>query len=187
MPAYVTVAELREYLNQAQAGATVDALLTKVIARASEMVDDVLEFSFGDGTYPAASVRSLPSVQSQYLFVPPHESGSITTVTYLGVAMSGWSAGTPNPKHRVWLYLPGGWPTGRVDVTAKWGYGQLPESVKEVVLELCVNIWRGKSRGLFSDVIGVDGSGAVGYAGALTNQQKMILEKTRKRYREVAF
>lgn len=42
-------------------------------------------------------------------------------------------------------------------------------------LELAVNIWRLRDVGRFTNIVGVEGAGAVGYEGALTPQQKLVL------------
>jgi hypothetical protein len=43
------------------------------------------------------------------------------------------------------LYV--GWPDGiKVTVTAKWGFDQTPDDVKEAVLETTIAIWRGKDQ-----------------------------------------
>jgi hypothetical protein len=66
----------------------------------------------------------------------------------------------------------------RYTVTAKWGAGPVPDALKEVTVELAVNLWREKDRGAFSDVINVEGAGGitVGYAHAWTNRQRGILD-----------
>jgi hypothetical protein len=57
-----------------------------------------------------------------------------------------------------------------------------------VGLELACNIFTEAKSGHFSDIQGVQGEGgdvAVGYMGALTKRQRMILDQTRSRYNPV--
>jgi hypothetical protein len=44
-----------------------------------------------------------------------------------------------------------------------------------VCLELAVNIWRGKDRGMWTETIGVDGEGGLRFTGGMTSQQRSIL------------
>lgn len=173
-------------VNVTQDASKIDA----VIDRAWSILCASLGFEFGE--YPASTTdKVVYSAGGAELVLPPHEAGSVTTVLY--------PAGSTVPSTNYTqadgrLYLGGsygyygssGWMTtwerGRYTVTAKWGYGLAPDSIKEVALELAVNIWRGADRGLFTDVIGVEGGGAVGYTGALTNQQKMVVNAVRRQY-----
>ena len=90
----------------------------------------------------------------------------------------------PDVDAHCWLYRKYGalWRAGRYAATAQWGYGAAPTAVVAVTCELAVNGWRGRDRGLFSDVVGVDGGGAVGYNRALTNRQRFVLEQVRFQY-----
>lgn len=190
---YVTVDELRTYLKQVGAGAEVDDNLDAILTRATSIIDGVLGFEFG--AYPAASTKTLYSDGTPYLLLPPCNASSLTTITSSdGTAWVGYEV-RPIRK-RTWLYQLYGWPALPLTVSAAWGYGPPPASVTEVCLELAVNIWRSKDRGLFSDVIGVETGAAgalgntgavVGYAGALTNQQKMILSGIKRDYEAVGF
>jgi hypothetical protein len=55
--------------------------------------------------------------------------------------------------------------------------------VKEVALEIAVNIWRSKDKGLWTDIIGVEsGGGGIRFIGGLTNQQKAILDAVKAQY-----
>lgn len=183
---YATVDELRVYLKQVSAGAEVDDDLDAILTRATSIIDGVLGFEFG--AYPAVSTRVLYSDGTPYLLLPPCNANSLTTITSSdGTTWVGYDV-RPIRK-RTWLYQPYGWPALPLTVSAAWGYGPPPASVTEVCLELAVNIWRSKDKGLFTDVIGVEsgGSAVVGYAGALTNQQKMILAGVKRDYEAVGF
>jgi len=81
-----------------------------------------------------------------------------------------------------YLYRPGGWPRARYAATARWGYGEPPAAIVEVTLQVAVNLWQARQAGQFSDIVGVEGGGGVGYARALTNQQRMIIDDVRLRY-----
>jgi hypothetical protein len=184
--AYVTVADLRGYLKQVEVGAAKDAELQTVIDRAHSILDDALGFEFAGFAAGDQDVRS-PLVRSAWLEVPFHDPGTVTDV-----AMVFGRGRTTETTQAVddWLeeddgrvYLDGGWSARTwYRVTADWGYGDAPDSIVEVELQLAINLWRGKDRGMYSDVIGVEGGGAVGYQRSLTNLQRMIVDDVRRRY-----
>jgi hypothetical protein len=184
--AYVTVADLRGYLKQVEVGAAKDAELQTVIDRAHQIVNDALGFTFAGYAAGDRDVRSASNV-GDWLEVPYHDAGTVTdveTVTGRG------SASETTETVDDWLeeddgrvYLDGGWSARTwYRVTADWGYGDAPDSIVEVELQLAINLWRGKDRGMYSDVIGVEGGGAVGYQRSLTNLQRMIVDDVRRRY-----
>jgi hypothetical protein len=75
----------------------------------------------------------------------------------------------------------GNWNAGRYVVTAKWGYGPVPHDVQEITLEIAINMWRSAESGRFTNVIGASDGGAVGYEGALTPFQLMVLKDAQRR------
>lgn len=198
--AYATVEQLRGYLTKVPAGEENDTLLGNVLDRATSIVDAVLGFSF-DG-YTSGTTRVVyVGYGTPYLVLPVHEAGSVTLVTTAaGNDLAGYwqelsdgtlyAAGASGALGYWWGgsvgLLPAAWGYSYT-VTANWGYGDPPDSIVEVTLELAVNIWRGRTKGLFSDVVGVEGQGAVtvGYQGALTNQQKMIVQAVKAQYLRV--
>lgn len=185
MAAPVTVNDLRAYLGQVPLGANEDAILQAVIDRAWSIVVQFLGYEYG--AYGAASAKTVVNSGGQYLYLPPHNPGSITSVVNQGgtaISASDWDEDEYGHLYLVaanFWYDWGqyntspSWPRGRYTVTAAWGYGTAPASVSQVTLELAVNMWRGKDRGLWSEAIGVDGSGALRFTGGLTNQQKAVL------------
>lgn len=184
---YATVLQIRDYLDQAPPGAPGDLQLQTVLDRASAIIDEVLGFRF-DGY--AAGDRDVRAGGGEYLWLPRHEPASVTDVEIVhgrGTAfettttVDDWLAedeeGIPQ---RLWRGA--GWTRGAwYRVTAEWGNGDAPASIVEIELEIAINIWRSADRAMFSDVIGVEGGGAVGYQRALTNQQRMIIDAVRLR------
>lgn len=78
--------------------------------------------------------------------------------------------------------------TYSVTVRGVWGWGAPPEDVIEAVLELAVRIVKGRNAG-YSDVVGIDGTGASGdqvqrYVKALPPLVKIILDQARERVSE---
>ncbi|MCA9325595.1 hypothetical protein KDA23_06065, partial [Candidatus Saccharibacteria bacterium] len=67
-------------------------------------------------------------------------------------------------------------------VTAKWGYGDAPDDLLEVVMQTVVNIWQGRQAGKFSDVVKSPQGGAVGYEKAFTDFQKTVLLNLKNDY-----
>jgi len=57
----------------------------------------------------------------------------------------------------------------------------VPPSLEQVTLELAVNMWRGRDRGMWSPSSGVDGEGALQYTGVLTDKQTKLLGQIRIR------
>jgi hypothetical protein len=184
--AYVTPAEFggaQGYLKQLDIEDD-DALakITAVLLRAEAVVNGVLGFAYDD--YPAASEKSVRPQYGAYLPLPAHETGSVTAVTTMG----GHDLdGLWEETGKGYLYAvdangyEGNWNAGRYLVTAKWGYGPAPHDVKEVTLEIAVNIWRSAESGRFTNVVGASDGGAVGYEGALTPFQLMVLKDAKRR------
>lgn len=181
--AYGTIAEMYALLPQVTVNAANDALLGVMLDRATDIVDMALGFSYV--AYGAATEKDVRAVGGQYLELPAYELGSITAI----YRVSGKGTDSEDATDEVdeydalddgRLYANGGWAAGVwYRITAEWGYGTPPDSIVQVTLEVAVNLWRGKDRGLYSDVIGVEGGGAVGYQRALTNQQRMIIAGAR--------
>lgn len=73
-------------------------------------------------------------------------------------------------------YTSGGWLADvAYEITADFGYGDPPEDIIKACLQLAVRSWQSRGAG-FSDVVGVEGSSAVGYNKALPSQVKLILD-----------
>jgi hypothetical protein len=183
---YGTVLQLRDMLPQVAAGVATDALLTTLLERATDIVDLALGFSFAAGG--AAAAKDIRAIGGQYLELPGYTVATIASV--YEVDAKGSSSETTEAVAATEydilddgrLYKDDGWDTGGwYRITASWGWGAAPVSIVQVTLEVAVNLWRGRDRGMFSDVIGVEGGGAVGYQRALTNQQRMIIDGVRAR------
>ncbi len=186
MAAYATVAQLRAYLDKIPQTAT-DASLQDVLDRACGAVDLVLGFRFFSAaeTWPAASERGVRAEGSRWLRLPAYQQGSVSRISLGEVVVTGWAEAWDAGAFFVERdpdILTRQWDARRYLVTAVWGYGPAPAEVVQVNLELAVNLWQAKAAGRFSDVVGVEGGGAVGYAKALTNAQKQTLTLTRRRY-----
>lgn len=206
--AYATIPEIKEYLSQVAGDNTNDKVLGKALARATSMIDEALGFSFGkydvvteelSGDY-AEGTKVITSWGGAYLQLPPHEVGS--EAVDLAVIGPDGETTIPTTEYQEQvdgslyavqlatigqtLYSAGryivGWAPGRYTITANWGYGAPPDAIKEVCLELAVNIWRGRDRGMWTDVVGVEGSGGLRFTGGLTNQQRAIIESVYSRY-----
>ena len=179
-----------QYMGQVpQPGAM--ATVENIVKRASAMVERFLGFTFAE--YPGSpSTLVVAHSGGSVLYLPAHEAGSITAVTdnvgstVLSTAYAEDHNGNLYFTVNNYPYGATGAPLGlfapgRYTVTAKWGYGPtVPEDVVEVVLELAVNIWRGKDRGMWTDYVGVQGSGELLFTGGLTNQQRAILTQVRR-------
>ena len=183
--AYVSAAEFAGpsgYLNQIDiADVNLMKKITDILSRAEKVVDGVLQFAFAGYTNEERAARSQ---YGAYFPLPAHGPGSVTKVT----TMAGTEITYFEEKDNGILYAISeygqeyNWNAGRYLVTADWGFGDVPEDIKEVTLELAVNIWRSAETGRFTNVVGAVDGGPVGYESALTPQQKMILKKSRQKY-----
>jgi hypothetical protein len=187
--AYATLAQLKAYLNQITDDSQ-DALLEDVLDRATAIIDTVVGYSFA----PAASgERVVYGNGTDYLIPPQFVAGTVESVaTITGYTVPDYieQAGalvvtreslTGAAYHSQSLSgapygLTGGWLAGvPYTVTADFGVAAtVPLDIQECCLQLAVRIWRAKDAG-FSDVVGVEGSGDVGYNGALPALVKKIL------------
>ena len=168
---------------------TTDSLLQACLDRATGTVRGAMRSLLADPTfdwasYGAASTKIVLGVPGDYLYLPPHQAGSVTLVEYLSstnpaaytTVADEWSE---ESSDRLWR--PGRWSLDeRYRVTAVWGYGPtVPDQVVEVVLELAVNIWRSRDKGGFTEMVGAEGGGAVRAVAGLTKQQQATLENVR--------
>ncbi len=192
MTAYVIPEDMRLYLDKVPTGGPADELLDLIGVRATDIVDTYLGFSFDGYTTEGRVVFGI--VGSPYLYLPAHAAGSVTGVL-LGTgtdALTDWSEQSDGSLLRTNIsgiygssYLAGqpwGWGGYGYTITADWGYGDPPEAVKEVALEIAINIYRSRDKGLYTDVIGVEGSGGIRYIGGLTKQQADILKRVQDKY-----
>jgi hypothetical protein len=184
---YVTVPDLRFMLSQVEQSVATDIWFAQIIAAAERIVNDALGFTFADyGVTP--TTKRVRAEKSRYLKLPPYKYGSITSIVKVnGVTpettqVTDWEE-TEDKFH---LYRDAYWTQNqRYEVTAIWGYGPAPESIKQLVKELSVNIWRSSDKGLFTEIIGADGGGQIRYIGGLNTQQRMVVTNVRAKFREV--
>ena len=184
MTSYATVAQFRDYLKQVTPTAASDEQVQAILDRSTSIVDNGLGFSFAGYETGTKKVRGSATA---YLALPAHEAVSVAQVVRLadGEAMGDWEELDNGSLYRVDDYgAEGCWGQYRYSVTADWGYGSAPASIVEVTLEIAVNIWRSRDAGRFSNVVGVEGSGGVGYEGALTPLQRQIIKRVRAQYQK---
>lgn len=192
---YATVSAIQTYLPQVEQSAANVRLLQSCLDRATSIVRDAMRAiladpSFDYAAYGAASTKIIRGHVGSYLTLPPHQNGTVTLVEY----QSGTNPATYSTladqylAEGTQLYRSGGWSHfDRYRITAVWGYGPtVPDSVAQVVLELAVNMWRGKDKAMWTDTIGVDGQGSVKYTGGMTNLQTQVLENVCAQLRQVS-
>ena len=170
-----------------------DALLQDILDRACAMVESAL-LPVEYAAYGAASaevVRSEP-YRTTYLRLPAHQHGSVTAVVEVA-KLTSTTGTTIDPDDYVqkagYLIAADAETRWRAHaayrITAVWGYGPAPADVQQVALELAVNAWRQRDRGLYSEVQGVEGGGAVSYVGGINATQRMVIHRARAQWREV--
>ena len=195
--AIVTVARLREYLDQVKAGTAINTTLEHILTNAESTVVEALGFTFfddgDDWAGVTASAKRVRSENSKYLRLPAYLMGSIASISLV----SGTTTTTDieadsyeETDEHFYLYRPAGWGGARYEVTAKWGYGAAPGALVQVILELAVNTWRSKDQGSFQTSSGVDtlnnstGGGFIKYIGGLNASQLAIIRSIRRKYIE---
>lgn len=170
-----------------------DALLQDILDRACAMVESAL-LPVEYAAYGAASVETIRSepFRTTYFRLPAHQHGSVTSVVEVArmTSTTGTTIDTDDYvqkdgyliaadiEYRWRAHTP-------YRVTAVWGYGPAPADVQQVALELAVNAWRQRDRGLYSETQGVEGGGSVSYVGGINATQRMVINRARSQWREV--
>lgn len=184
--AYATVAELKRYMPQVTDSGE-DPFLSTVLDRATDMVDDHLGFSFAAHGATATERDVWSGNGGDYLLLPAYKAGSLASV-YLVTDRGGDSEDdttevddyTEDERWRLWRAAK--WPRRAwYRCSAIWGPGTAPESIKEVTIEIAVNIWRGRDAGAF-DRSGAEGGGSIAYARALTWSQRSAIDRVRMQF-----
>lgn len=167
-----------------------DALLQKVLNRATRIVRTVIGYDFASA---AAGSEIVYGDGTIYLVPPSFVDGSVTLVTTIsglsvpdyieqdGILIAVDADGVIPDRgiYDAWrgAFIPYGWREGvPYTVAATYGYSAVPDDVVECCLEVAARLWRGIGSG-FSDVIGVEGGGAVGYNGAFPKLVREILSE----------
>lgn len=191
--AYATVPQFRAYFHQITAAATDEALIEAVLDRASAIVDGEVGAAFGTA---AAGLQTVYGDGTDYLFVPAFVPGSVTGVTTIngytvpayverdGLLVVVDSLGRlrrPGDTGLLGANPSPGWQAGiPYTVAATYGYDVVPHDITEATLEIAGRIWQSRNAG-FSDVVGVEGGGAVGYQKAIPATARRILDRWRER------
>lgn len=153
--AYCTATEVREVAvsitSTAQPTAWTDAVLGKVIERASRLFDQEcgVEPEYFEAASANATARTLYGDGTNFLKLPPYVSGSLDTTL---IFPSGYDAlefaerggylvrtegGLLNSGPR------GGWYENvPITVSARWGYAAIPAQVKHAIIKLVIHICR---------------------------------------------
>jgi hypothetical protein len=176
------------YLPQVNVGdSDTQSSLNAILLRSQAIVDSYLGFSFNG--FATDTVKKVRANGGAYFRLPAHDIGTVSAVTDGAgtVVDSDYWYEIEETGNLIALNsgIVGRWYAGWYDVTADWGYGIVSNDVLEVVFELAVHIWQARMAGNFSNVVGVQGGGAVGYERALTPRQKMVLDLTVDKYRAI--
>lgn len=179
---YGTLARLRaEHLSQVPAGDSYDALLTQALTTATALIERALGFAFA-GYASTASARAFwHEAADHWLYLPYHESGSLTTLALDGAEIDSDSYAAEADDHTA-LFNDDGWAAGRYTATAKWGYGPAPEDIIKITMQLAVDQWNGRNVRSSSESAGLDGPGQASLQRAFTWQQWQTLQLVRRAY-----
>lgn len=128
-----SVPDLREYLDQVEAGGAIDERLEQILGRAEGIVTEALGFTFAD--YGAASTKRVQSGRTSWLKLPPYRQGSVASIYPITGSTASTTALTEYEERweggRFYLYRDIGWEGLRYDVTAVFGFGPAPASIIE--------------------------------------------------------
>jgi hypothetical protein len=167
-----------------------DDVLQAVLDRATQVLDTAIGYSFtlsasasqvvyGDGTaylVPTACLTVSGVTAPTGYDIPDYvlRDGMLILTDSAGVLVPEAYAGrSPVPAWREGVPYT---------VAGTFGYAAVPDDIVEACLEVAARIWRGRSSG-FSDVIGVEGGGAVGYEKAFPAMVRHTIGRYRaKRY-----
>lgn len=183
MPAYCDPDKLRLYIPQ---GATIeDEELEAFAEDATALVDAALGFSFDTGDYPEASDKVVYGWGQYLLNLPPHKLGSVASVTAPNGQPMAPTSYQETPQGQ--LVMQGGtpWPQAQPYlISARWGYGPPPADIVQVTVEVAKNLIHERDSSHVSDVVGITGEGgtAIGYKGAFTKRQQMVIDKYKALY-----
>ena len=186
---YGTVARLRaEHLPQVTTGATNDALLLQMLDTATAFVNDALGFAF-TGYAVAAKRKFQHDAARTWLRLPYYQAGTLTTLGRCASTDSTTNAYDYDSDDyeieaddHTMLYADGGWPAGRYEATAAWGYGTAPESIVKITMQLAADLWAGRDVRSQSNAAGVEGPGQVTVQRAFTWQQYQTIQTVRRQY-----
>lgn len=190
---YATVADLREYLPQAKAGADTDTILQGILDSVSALIDAEIGHSWNTA---ATDTQTVYGDGTAYLKLPTYVAGTVTTVTTLAsytvptyVEEDGYLVAVDSDGRKRYLYRGSfyadydyetfsstyTWRRGvPYTVTADFGYADPPQLVMEVCRQVAAHIYRQRDAG-FATVIGVEGAGAVEVAQAYSPLVRQML------------
>lgn len=156
MPTSQAVQDVKKYIPQLNA--THDELLGLIEARARAIIDSYYRLHLGPGwpgfvDWAGDSANIVYGWGDPLLWLPPHQIGSVTSINFTSLVGDNYVLGASVPSRWYEDQLTGGliypgstWGTYAYSVVAIWGYGPMPDYVYQVLLELMINIWRGKDR-----------------------------------------
>lgn len=176
---------------------TTDDLLQTCLDSATDIIRSTMrallaDMTFDYAAYGAATTKIMRGHTGEYLTLPPYQAGSVTLVEYqTGTNPATYSTLSTDEwdEESGQLYRSSGWLASdwqRYRITAKWGYGPVPDAIAEVTLEIAVNIWRTKDTGGFVEIVGVEGGGGVRAVAGLTKLQQQTLENIADQLRLIA-
>lgn len=125
-----------------------------------------------------------------FLPLQPYLAGSVTSVVDSDgttISAATYTDGAPWGLRKLgnpWASTADSW-NGLYTVTAKWGIS-LTDSLKQVAIELVVNIHRSAKAGQFTDVLGVNDGGKIALFGRVDSLQKTIIESFVQQIRRIA-
>lgn len=189
---YTTPLAILEYLDQLEGTNEEQVQLQRIAERATSIIDTALG-GIAFGAWPAtATSAAVLSYGGAYLSLPAHKPASVTAVA-LGTATVPFGVWTETPRGNLILtsgllggwYNRRGWAAGVYTITAIWGYGPPPPAIEQLALEIAVNIWRAKDKGMFQETLGAADGANIRYVGGLNSTQMAILNGVRDAYREV--
>lgn len=185
-----TIDDVQQYLSQIQDASVEATTLEAILPRAIAIVLRAIGHELGIANFtfeasPAASPKRY-TAHGGFVRLNPY-LGAVTSVEY-STDETTWTALDPSSYevqdsililhfcYRAPLALR---------VTAPWGYGDCPDDIAEVILELTVNLWRAKETGGFITQVGENGSSYQKTVSGLTKLQLSMIQAYTNQYRKI--
>lgn len=190
MAAYATRAAVYRRLKQLPQTTANDTLVDEALLHEAAKIDTKIGHGWGTAT---AGTVVVYGTGTAFLPLPPFTTlaatGAVaapsgTTAPAYTIGTGGLFAVSSTGYRSAWPY-DGLWIPGvPYTITGTFGWGPAPYDIVEANIELAIRVIRGGDAG-YSDVVGVEGGGAVGYNGAFPASVKDTLDTYQRQARSV--
>jgi len=159
MSEYITMDDVRLYGYQFDEDAQ-GPVYQKIIPRASAIFEDLCRVNAGyfNKAGDIATERTIYGSGTSYLTLPPHVGEIAITVpenytmpTYAEVDNTLWLTDSTGVRYPAGS-TPTWWRGVAITVVGRWGFPEIPDDVKEAVVELAVSMFRSKDTSFMKSI-----------------------------------